>query len=211
MNKEADTRSVNQPVETALYGQSVIPDNRLEYLTSKCAETLRRVPGNVVEVGVYKGGSLIRLARALRDICPEYKVYGIDTFAGHPYTDGHPVHPAGKYRDVLLPEIERLVAGEGLDAWVTLVRGKVEEVLSDLRLGDISFAHVDCDLYLPVKYCAQAFPPMMKAGGVIYFDDYGHDHCPGATRAVEEIFRKELLHDVYMPEDNTRWSCYVQL
>jgi O-methyltransferase len=211
MNEEADARSVNEPVDTAPYGQSVIPKNRLEFLVSKCAETLRRVPGNVIEVGVYKGGSLVRLAGVLRDTCPEYKIYGIDTFTGHPYTDGHPIHPTGKYADVLPAEVERLVAREGLDAWVSLVRGRVEEVLGGLGIGNVSFAHVDCDLYLPVKFCARAIPPMMNAGGVIYFDDYGHDHCPGATRAVEEVFDKELLHDVYMPEDNTCWSCYVQL
>jgi cysteine synthase len=92
-----DVKNVNDPIEGVSYGESVVPDNRLDYLSWKCKETLKRTPGNVLEVGVYKGGTLIALAEALKEICPEYKVYGIDTFTGHPYSDGHPVHPEGKY------------------------------------------------------------------------------------------------------------------
>jgi O-methyltransferase len=207
-NKEV---KVNKPIDTVAYGETVIPENRLKYLAWKCKETLKRNPGNVLEVGVYRGGTLIALAEALKETCPEYKVYGIDTFLGHPYTDDHPVHPKGKYADVNKSDMEEYIKSRGLENQIVLYEGRVEEILNTLNLKDISFSHIDCDLYIPVKYCAKNVSKIMKKHGVIYFDDYGHEHCPGATKAIEEVFEIHQIHPVYMPEDNTCWSGYVQL
>jgi O-methyltransferase len=201
----------NEPVDSCPYGKSVIPTSRLNFLVEKCKRTLQQTPGNVLEVGVYKGGTLLGLTAALREVCPQFKVFGIDTFTGHPYTDGHPIHPQGKYGDVDLDELERLIDSRNLRSWVRLYRGRVEEIFEDLQLANISFAHIDCDLYAPVKYCAEKVQGVMNRGGVLYFDDYGHEHCPGATRAVEEVFGRSRLKEVRIAEDNTCWSCYLQI
>ncbi|MFZ2188203.1 MAG: class I SAM-dependent methyltransferase [Candidatus Moraniibacteriota bacterium] len=208
---KTDGVNVNEPIETVPYGATVIPENRLKYLVWKCKETLKRTPGNILEVGVYRGGTLIALAEVLKEICPEYKVYGVDTFVGHPYSDGHAVHPEGKYADVEKATLEEYIKSKGLENQIVLYTGKVEEILESLGIKDVSFAHVDCDLYVPVKYCAQNVPKIMREHGVIYFDDYGHEHCPGATKAIEEVFKTHQLHPVYIPQDDTCWSAYVQL
>jgi O-methyltransferase len=208
---EIKGKNTNKSVETVPYGATVIPENRLKYLAWKCRETLKRTPGNILEIGVYKGGTLLVLAEALRDICPEYHVYGIDTFTGHPYSDGHPKHPIGKYKDVTKAGMEEYIKSKNLEKFVTLFQGRVEEILESLNLENITFAHIDCDLYIPVKFCAENMPKIMKEHGVIYFDDYGHDHCPGATKAVEEVFAIHQIRQVYMPEIDTCWSGYVQL
>ncbi len=202
---------VNTPVDSVPYGTTVIPQNRLAYLVGKCKETLRRNPGNVLEVGVYRGGTLIALAEAMREVCPEYTVYGIDTFAGHPYSDGHPVHPVGKYADANMRDMEEYIRSRGLADQIVLYQGKVEEILKSLPIKDVSFSHIDCDLYIPVKYCAENVPKIMHSHGVIYFDDYGHEHCPGAIKAIEEIFDDQQIHSVHMPEDHTCWSGYIEL
>ncbi len=203
--------NVNSPVESVPYGTTVIPENRLQYLIDKCAETLAKNPGNVLEVGVYRGGTLLALAEVVKKICPEYKVYGIDTFVGHPYSDGHAVHPVGKYADVTKDDMEEYIQKNGFAEWITLYQGKVEEILESLHLTNISFAHIDCDLYVPVKYCAENVKSIMSRPSVIYFDDYGHEHCPGATKAVEEVFEKKQIHIVHIPEDHTCWSGYIEL
>jgi len=205
-----DEIHVNKPVDTVPYGNTVIPQNRLEFLASKCKETLTRLPGNVVEVGVYRGGTLIELAKVVRDVCPDKKVYGIDTFEGHPYTDGHPVHPQGKYSDVSQNELSYTLEELGLAKYVSLHKGKIEEIWDDLNIKNISFAHIDCDLYIPIKYSSEHIPSTINKGGVIYFDDYGHSHCPGATKAIEEVFEKKQIQKVSL-EDGTCWSGYVEL
>lgn len=201
----------NASVESVPYLHSVIPQNRLNFLVETCRQALMRCPGNVLEVGVYRGGSLSRLAQVVQEICPQYRAFGIDTFSGHPYSDGHPVHPQGKYSDVDLSLLRASFDEQVYGSWVELRMGRVEDILNRLSLRDIAFAHIDCDLYLPVRYCAERVPALMTEGGSLYFDDYGHDHCPGATKAVLETFPQGRIHDVIMPEDGTCWSCYVQL
>lgn len=44
------------------------------------AEMVANVPGNALEVGVYQGGSLSVIAKAM----PHKTVYGFDTFSGLP-------------------------------------------------------------------------------------------------------------------------------
>jgi hypothetical protein len=161
-------------------------------------------------VGVYRGGSLAALAQAVRDVCPAFHAIGVDTFAGHPYSDAHPVHPIGKYADVDIQTLRTELERAGLGRWVSLVTGRIEDILPSMGLKDIAFAHIDCDLYLPISFCARTLPNLMLSGGLLYFDDYGHEHCPGARRAVEELFPKERLKEVYMKEDDTCWSCFVE-
>jgi len=180
-------------------------------MTELCRDTLRRCPGHVLEVGVYRGGSLSRLAQVLMEVCPQYRVIGIDTFTGHPYTDGHPVHPAGKYADVDMAALRKELDQDGCGAVIDLYRGCVETVLDSLALEGLAFAHIDCDLYKPVRYCAEHVPRLMNPSSVIYFDDYGHEHCPGATRALMERFPKQVLHEVFMPDDRTSWSCHFRV
>ncbi len=203
-------KRVNNPIETVDFGKTVIPENRLKFLGDKCAEVLSKVSGNVIEVGVYKGGTLIELAKQVRDVCPQYKVYGVDTFEGHPYDDGHPVHPKGKYADVNITDLQEIIKKEGLSEWVELIQGKIEDVFDSLPAKEFAFAHIDCDLYIPIKFCATHIPPHIKKGGVIYFDDYGHEHCLGATKAVDEVFAKADIHEVSL-SDGTCWSGYINL
>lgn len=201
----------NQPVEFADYGESVIPDNRLNYLVKKCRETLRRIPGNVLEVGVYKGGTFVHLAELVKEICPQFRAIGIDTFSGHPYSDGHEVHAQGKYGDVNLQTLKATVRKMGLAPWTTFHIGEVENIFHNLKINNVSFAHIDCDLYIPIKFCALNVPIVMNHSGIMYFDDYGHEHCPGATKAVDEVWDKGVIKEVYMKEDNTTWSCYISV
>ena len=43
-----------------------------------------KVEGDIVEAGVYRGHSLISIAKLLKDLGSEKKVYGFDTFTGFP-------------------------------------------------------------------------------------------------------------------------------
>lgn len=203
-------KRTNEPVEVVPYGQSVIPDNRLEFLGKKCEKVLRRVPGNVLEIGVFRGGTIIRLAKSLQAASPSNKVYGIDTFSGHPYTDGHKVHPKGKYADVDVMLLLEAFKEEKVDTDISLFSGQVEYLFKSLDLENISFVHVDCDLYVPIKFCCEVIAPLINKGGMIYFDDYGHEHCPGATKAVNESFSLERIHEVSLP-DGTSWSAFINL
>ncbi len=169
------------------------------------------MPGNILEVGVYKGGSLIRLADLLKRKFSQFVVYGIDTFQGHLQTDGDPTHPIGKYGDVDIDILRKEIGKAGLLPWIRLIKGPVEKNLLKIDMQTVSFAHIDCDLYHPAKFCAFHLAQLMRHGSRIFFDDYGADNCPGVTRAVNEIFTRKQIRKVILDRQPFSYSCYIDL
>ncbi|MEK7994638.1 MAG: ATP-binding cassette domain-containing protein [Planctomycetota bacterium] len=200
---------VNPAVDHADYGMSVNQPNRVELLRRRCRALLNVCPGDVLEVGVYRGGTLVVLAELVRELCPTRKLIAVDTFVGHPYTDDHPVHPVGKYADVSVAELRTMLEQKGLTEYVQIEQGLAEEVLPRLDLTQVTFSHIDCDLYQPVKFCASYLPTHIRECAVLFFDDFLHDHCPDATRAIREEFGPDVR--AIRLEDGTEWSCEIPL
>jgi O-methyltransferase len=61
-------------------------------------------------------------------------------------------------------------------------------------------AHIDCDLYEPMKAALDLFYPRMAAGGVMILHDYASDHWPGATKAIDEFFADKTESVVVLPD-----------
>ena len=164
------TSTVNKP-------ESVVGDNIIEVML----QTLKTTPasGCIVEVGVYKGGTLWHLAQAAEG----RPVYGYDTFGGMPFSHDGDSHKTGDFADTSLDAVQAAVPE------ATLVQGTFPGSLIDMP--PIAFAHVDCDQYQSVKDCINVLGPKMMVGGVMWFDDY---NClPSANRAVDEAFSADRL------------------
>lgn len=196
------------PEQSLEYGRSVNDPGRVALLEARCPRQLLTQEGDVLEVGVYKGGTLLMLARAVEAVCPKFKVIGVDTFNGHPYSDGHPAHPAGRYSDVSIDDLKCIIFEAGLAHRVELLVGKAEDIIGNVDISRTTFAHVDCDLYRPIAFCARQLPLRMHPSGAIIFDDYFHAHCPGATRALDELFGN-AIQPIRIPKDGTAWSCEI--
>ena len=142
-------------------------------------------PGDVVEIGAFVGGGVAQLARA----APGRRVIAVDLFApgADPTVNTAGAAMAGIYGHVLGGRSQRALydaVTAGLPNVVT-VAGDSAEV--DLPTGAIAFAHVDGN-HGPAyvrgdfeKVWARTVP-----GGVVAFDDYGHD-LPGVTRTVDAL------------------------
>jgi len=61
------------------------------------------------------------------------------------------------------------------------------------------FVHVDADIYRSVLDACAFFWPRLSPGGVLVFDDYGFESCPGAKRAVDEYFAGAMDRPWYLP------------
>jgi O-methyltransferase len=48
------------------------------------------------------------------------------------------------------------------------------------------FCHIDVDVYLSAKHIVDWLWDKLVVGGIIVFDDYGFDSCPGITKYVDE-------------------------
>ncbi len=153
--------------------RSAISERAVENL---CNYAALSPPGCFVELGVYRGGSAIKLAEVAR--AQGRELYLFDTFQGIPFSDPIDAHKVGDFGDTDIDAVKRAIP----DA--VLVQGVFPESL--IKMPPIAFVHVDADQYRSVKAACEIFPPQMVHGGVMLFDDYG---ClEGATKAVHEHF-----------------------
>lgn len=144
-------------------------------------EARRAPPGDIVEVGVYRGGS----AAALMQVCREQdrRLHLFDTFTGIPFRGPDDWHNVGDFSDTSLAAVRQALP----DAFI--YPGIFPETLP-AALDPIALAHVDCDQYRSVWDCCKHLSPLMAPGGVMVFDDY--DVLAGARLAVDSYFKDRV-------------------
>lgn len=140
------------------------------------------VPGALAECGVYKGGIL----RLLGEHFPARTVYGFDTFSGLPaemHQPGEP-HAIGDFSDTTLDAVRASVS-DLLN--VRIVPGIFPASAAPMSSERFAFVHLDMDYYASTRAALVWFLTRMSSGGVIVLDDYDWKHCPGVSRAVNEL------------------------
>lgn len=179
-------------------GRSVMAeDNRINlYLILRYY--LSAIPaGAIVEFGAFRGGNAMFMARLLREIGSEARVYALDTFAGMPATGAAiDAHVGGQFSDVDLEEIRNVIREVGLDN-LELVPGRFDQTAGPLlrSVGPVALAHIDADIYSAVAEAYETVQPFMVRGGYYVFDDATVSSCLGATEAVEElVIRRDGRH-----------------
>lgn len=163
---------------------------------------ITNLPGDVVELGVFKGTSLIRFAtyRELLENVNSRKIIGFDSFGEFPKTDYEEdkllrqkfINSAGSGLSV--NDLEECFKYKGIKN-VELVKG---DILKELPLYiknkpqlRISLLHIDTDIYEPAKMALEILYDKIVGGGVLIFDDYGT--FPGETKAVDEFFKDKNI------------------
>jgi O-methyltransferase len=168
---------------------SLLSTFHLLYLEELCRRVGEEgIPGDLVECGVYRGGSAGILGReAMRS--PTRRLWLFDAFAGMPAPSEH--DDAGAHaiargfvgsEDDTRYVLDRL--GIPPDRY-TLVVGWLEDTLPGLDKPDVALLHVDTDFYKPVKLALEQFYPHVSPGGYVVLNDYGA--FEGARRATDEF------------------------
>jgi len=144
-----------------------------------------RVPGDFIELGVYKGNS----AKLLATLGRRHKrhIYLFDTFAGFDPRDLRGVDrgQSALFADTSLSAVREFVGTDG----VTYIPGFFPESISKIALPEtIAIAHIDCDLYEPMKAGLEWFYPRLSPGGILLLHDYSSGIFEGAKLAIDEFF-----------------------
>jgi O-methyltransferase len=172
---------------------------RCHELWSLVAE-LRDVPGAILEVGVWRGGTGMLMAARAASLGLEDSVYLCDTWAGVVKTGAvDTYYHDGKHDDASPDVVERLAAQLGLRN-VELLQGVFPEETGD-RIADRTFrlCHCDVDVYQSASDVLEWVWPRLSRGGAVVFDDYGFPACPGVTKLVDEQRLREdrlVLHNL---------------
>ena len=159
------------------------------------------IPGDVVEVGVWKGGNIM-LARM---ISPTRVCWLYDTFdgmtepdpvldvkaSGWRAIDRYKMKQAGgtKWDAVSLEEVKSSFFAIGLDLNnLHFVSGPVENSLDIVSPRQIAVLRLDVDWYRPTLCAIEKLYGRVSLGGFLIVDDYGH--WMGAKKAVDDYFGK---------------------
>ncbi len=161
------------------------------------AGQLENVPGDVLEVGVWKGGTGALIASRLKHT--GRTIFLADTFTGVVKAgERDSVYINGEHSDVTFNEVKRLVLRMGLEN-VSLLEGVFPEDTGHLVLGPLALVHIDVDVYQSGKDVLEFVVPLLSPGAFIIFDDYGFSGCEGITTLVNEL------------ADSPRWTFFHNL
>jgi O-methyltransferase len=169
------------------------------------------IPGDMVECGVWKGGSVMAAAKALLGIGVKDRFFHLyDTFAGmtpptkedvtsyEPRTadKSYELHKAGggvcRWAYAPLEEAKRNIFSTGYpEDKVRFVVGPVEETLPSQVPERICLLRLDTDFYKSTLVEMEHLFPRLSSGGVIIVDDYGH--WQGARQAIDEYLAQHKV------------------
>jgi hypothetical protein len=166
------------------------------------------VPGDIAELGVFRGLGLMTWANLLEAYCVGDRtktVYGFDNWLGFTkfdYQDGATDEKAHKTLGGFNPEPFHRELSDAIElfdsdrfvpwkARVKLIDGQIETTVGNFVSENpgvrFSLVHFDCDLYAPTRAALEALWPKVSRGGVVLFDEYGIPDWPGETQAVDEF------------------------
>ncbi|ADB53873.1 TylF/MycF/NovP-related O-methyltransferase [Conexibacter woesei] len=180
-----------QQVYGAVKRNTLVDVWRCHELWSLLAE-LREVPGAIIEVGVWRGGTGALMASRAKRLGITDSVYLCDTWTGVVKTSAvDTYYRDGRHDDTSRPIVEQLVSRMALDN-VRLLQGMFpEETADQVTDGTFRLCHIDVDVYQSAKDVLEWAWPKLSPGGVVVFDDYGCPATPGVTKLVDE----QRMHD----------------
>ncbi len=156
------------------------------------------IPGDMAELGVWKGNSAAILAHFAAQ--SGKRLFLFDTFSGFDQRDfvgldhGRKAH----FADTSIDFVRQTV---GHDDLTTYLAGFFPSTLTDeVRTRTFALAHIDCDLYEPMKAALEFFYPRLAPGGMLIVHDYSSGVWAGASRALDEFRLATGEHVVLWPD-----------
>jgi len=149
-----------------------------------------KVPGDIAEVGVFRGGS----SKIISESKGGRALYLFDTFEGLPKADRidrsfHKGQFAASFEEVK----------DYLKAYpdVHIYKGWFPKTADPILDKAFSFVHLDVDIYESTRDCLGFFYPRMSRGGIIISHDYFNSD--GVRKAVDEFFADKPEPVIEMP------------
>jgi O-methyltransferase len=151
------------------------------------AEASKLPAGDLIEIGVWRGGTGGLIAARCAELALNSQVYLCDTFKGVVKAGGGDgVYGGGEHSDTSIPIVSDLMR-KLMVSNATILEGIFPDATSHLISQQaFRFCHIDVDVYQSAKDCMEWLWPRLLPGGIIVYDDYGFQRCEGVTRCVNE-------------------------
>ncbi len=169
------------------------------------------IPGDIVECGVWKGGSAMLCALALEHFGDTTRtIYLYDTYQGMTEPTKNDFHVSDPKRNAFTKWIQNKKDDHNDWAYASIeevknnlasthypkehiqyIMGDVKETIPSTIPKEIALLRLDTDWYESTAHELTHLFPLLCMSGVLIIDDYGH--WAGAKRAVDEYFSTEKI------------------
>jgi len=157
-----------------------------------------KLPGDVVECGVFKGASFVRFLTFRFNLESQFKrkIYGFDVFGKFPEAQNKlDIKFLKKWKKnagdgILKHELDILLKKKHFKNF-QLIKGEVQKTIPKFLKKNnlkISLLHLDMDVYEPTRFVLDNLFSKIVKGGIILIDDYQTVY--GATKAIKEFLKK---------------------
>lgn len=167
---------------------------------------IQHLPGDIVEIGVFKGSGVATFSKFLEIYCPNSnkKVIGFDIFEKNSEIILNKDVPLDKENmqtvysrvvksELTIESVESRLENMNIHKKYILVEGDVEETLPIFLEKNpglrISLLYIDCDIERPTYFSLKYLWDRILPGGIILFDEYEY-HSFSESNGVD-IFLKE--------------------
>jgi O-methyltransferase len=191
--------------------ETMIGLRRLENLEGCIRDVIRqRVPGDLIETGVWRGGACIFMRAVLKAWAElDRTVWVADSFRGLPMPD------AGRTEDIedalwavpfLAVPMDRVKANFAryglLDDQVRFLPGWFQDTLPTAPVERIAVMRLDGDMYDSTMVALNSLYPKLSVGGYVIIDDY--HAVRGCQQAVDDF---RARHGIYDDLQQVDWTC----
>ena len=150
-------------------------------------KSVKKIDGDIMEVGVWRGTSLALLGHASIKYSPNKKIHGFDTFAGVALaSENDPLYVGGEHADTSEKIVRDVLADAGVNN-AELHIGIYPVDSSKYTPNKISLAHIDVDTYDSTILSLEQIWGNASVGARIVCTDYGSCTATGVPPAVEKF------------------------
>lgn len=205
--RTADIPDWQRQIRDSVAAYTMTSDERIYSLINAVSYVIeQRIPGALVECGVWRGGSMMVIARTLMHYqVTDRDLYLFDTFQGMTAPgsvdvdyDGNKAatkydatssNPTGKrWSEASLEDAQSNLASTGYPTErIHYCVGPVEETLPDSAPAHVALLRLDTDWYQSTMHEMIHLYPVVAQHGIVIIDDYGH--WRGSKEAVDEYIR----------------------
>ena len=181
---------------------TMLPLKRLDHLQHCIEDVLAQgVPGDLIEAGVWRGGTTIFMRAALKAYAvTDRTVWAADSFQGLPQPDaekfpleakaytGPIMTKSYKHFAVTLENVQKnFAAYDMLDSQVRFLQGWFSETLPNAPIERLAVMRLDGDFYESTRDGLANLYDKLSIGGYAIIDDYGTDSWTYCRKAVDEF------------------------
>ncbi len=215
-----DFESLHKEIWSAVNKNTMTSKERIFGLIEAVKYVLKNnIEGDIVECGVWKGGSMMAIAKTLiSENDTSKRLYLYDTFDGMSEPTEEDMDMQNRTAAQLLSKsdketshvwaysaLEHVRKSMGQTNYpssnIEYVKGKVEDTIPKTIPEKISLLRLDTDWYESTKHELEHLFPRLQKGGVLIIDDYGF--WKGSRKACDEYFANNNISILLCRMDNT--------